>query len=511
MPRDYFAYIRVSTVKQGTQGVSLPEQRDAIEHFADRHGLRISRWFEERETAAKRGRPVFMAMLRLLETGKAAGVIVHKIDRSARNLGDWARLGELIDQGTEVRFAVEDLDLRSRGGRLAADIQAVVAADYIRNLREETRKGFYGRLKAGIYPLPAPLGYLDMGAGRPKEVDPERGPLVRLAFDLYATGQWSLHALLDHLEGRGFRNRGGSALSLNGISKILHNPFYTGVIRLRRTGETFAGAHEPLVNPDTFERVQRVLAGKLAPRATRHSFMFRKLLRCKTCGYNLIGETHKGYVYYRCQSGGCKGTCVRQEVIEEAIQVAFRGVHLSPEELSDVQHNVQEVLGQRSREQTASMSSAALRVAQVEERLQRLLDAYLDGAVERVLYDQRKEALLMERAHLKDEEANGGRKAARLQERAEKYLELLQSVQALHSWADDRERRELIAIVTSNRVVDRKNVEVTLSAPFQDMAKARQSANGAPNRGAHRTLGKNLAQILVDWLAQQPVESAQSP
>src|SRR5437879_8705467 len=180
----YFGYIRVSTAKQGEQGVSLHEQRDAIARYSQQHSLEILDWFEERETAAKRGRPVFNQMLRLLREGKADGVIIHKIDRSARNLKDWADLGELIDQGIEVHFANESLDLHSRGGRLSADIQAVVAADYIRNLREETRKGFYGRIKQGLYPLPAPVGYLDMGKGKPKEVDLAKAPLVRKAFEL---------------------------------------------------------------------------------------------------------------------------------------------------------------------------------------------------------------------------------------------------------------------------------------------------------------------------------------
>jgi len=96
-------------------------------------------------------------MLRLLKHGKAAGVVIHKIDRGARNLKDWADLAELIDIGVEVHFANESLDLNTRGGRLSADIQAVVAADFIRNLREETKKGFYGRLKQGLYPICAPI------------------------------------------------------------------------------------------------------------------------------------------------------------------------------------------------------------------------------------------------------------------------------------------------------------------------------------------------------------------
>src|SRR4029077_2705893 len=131
--------------------------------------------------------PVFSQMLKALKSGKVAGVIIHKIDRSARNLRDWADLIELSDSGIEIHIASENLDLRSRGGRLSADIQAVVAADYIRNLREETRKGFYGRLKQGLYPLAAPIGYLDRGKGKPKEPDPAKAPLVRRAFELYAT------------------------------------------------------------------------------------------------------------------------------------------------------------------------------------------------------------------------------------------------------------------------------------------------------------------------------------
>src|SRR2546429_3593635 len=190
-----FAYIRVSTAKQGEEGVSLQEQRGAITRYAERCSLKIIEWYEEWETAAKRGRPIFIQMLKRFKKAEADGVIIHKIDRSARNLRDWADLGEMIDKGIEVYFANESLDLHTRGGRLSADIQAVVAADYIRNLREETKKGFYGRIKQGLYPLPAPLGYLDQGKGKPKELDPVRAPLVRKAFELYGSGRYNLDTL----------------------------------------------------------------------------------------------------------------------------------------------------------------------------------------------------------------------------------------------------------------------------------------------------------------------------
>jgi DNA invertase Pin-like site-specific DNA recombinase len=54
--KTYVGYIRVSTARQGERGVSLQEQRGAIEQYAERNKLEISQWFEERETAAKRGR-----------------------------------------------------------------------------------------------------------------------------------------------------------------------------------------------------------------------------------------------------------------------------------------------------------------------------------------------------------------------------------------------------------------------------------------------------------------------
>src|SRR5438046_4931287 len=147
--------------------------------------------------------------MKLLRQGKYRGIILHKLDRGARNLKDWTEIGELSDQGIEVHFVNESLDLRSRGGRLSADIQAVVSADYIRNLREETRKGFYGRLKQGLYPLPAPLGYLDMGKGKLKELDPERAPLVRKAFELYGSARHNLDGLVEDLWQLGLRNRPG--------------------------------------------------------------------------------------------------------------------------------------------------------------------------------------------------------------------------------------------------------------------------------------------------------------
>jgi site-specific DNA recombinase len=431
MERTYFAYTRVSTAKQGERGVSLQEQQGAIQRYAQKFGLVTKGWFEERESAAKRGRPVFTRMLRLLRQGKAHGIIIHKIDRSARNLKDWADLGEMIDAGIEVHFANESLDLHTRGGRLSADIQAVVAADYIRNLREETRKGFYGRLKQGLYPLPAPLGYEDRGKGKPKELNPVMAPLVAKAFELYGTGSYSLHRLLEEIHRLGLRNRHGNNVSLNGLSTLLNNPFYIGLIRVQTTGEMFPGQHQPLISKTLFERVQRILHGKTVDRVIRHDFVFRRLMRCASCGYLLSGEVQKGHVYYRCHTPSCPTTAVREEIVDEALTTSLGPLALNPSELEYLQEWVRETRLQQGTMREQELTRLRLRLDSIRNRLNRLTDALIDGLLEKSLFDERKNAVLLEEREVKDHivewEHNGGRGLARL----EKFLELVKSASLL--------------------------------------------------------------------------------
>jgi site-specific DNA recombinase len=225
-----FGYVRVSTPKQGKFGISLHEQRAAIKEYAERFSLTVIRWYEEQETAAKRGRPIFAAMLRECRKEKVSGIIVHNIDRSARNFFDWAGITELMDEGCEVHVASENRQIATRGDRLAADVQAAIAVNYIRNLREETIKGMYGRLKQGLYPFKAPLGYLDAGTGKVKPIDPITGPLVRTAFERYASGRYTLRTLATELATAGLLSRSGKALSDDTLWKVLRNPFYMGIM-----------------------------------------------------------------------------------------------------------------------------------------------------------------------------------------------------------------------------------------------------------------------------------------
>jgi len=495
--QNYFAYIRVSTAKQGEKGVSLQEQKGAIESYARRFNLEISRWFEERETAAKSGRPVFAEMLKLLRERKGVGVIIHKIDRSARNLKDWANLGEMIDAGSQVHFVNESLDLHSRGGRLSADIQAVVAADYIRNLREETRKGFYGRLKQGLYPLPAPIGYLDQGRGAAKIPDPRRAPLVIQAFRLYATGEYSLPRLLDEILRRGLRTRTGGHPSLNGLSRMLNNPFYTGLIRLTSTGELFRGTHETLISQALFERVQQILNNKTANRTALHDFVFRRMIRCENCRYSLIGELQKGRVYYRCHTRTCSTKSVREDRLDDALVTAFDRFVLDKEELDYARGGVKDAHVRADALRTQEIENLKFQLNQTEAHVERLTDALLDGTIDRELFERRKNAVLTQENGLKGRLAalEAGKPEDGLVH-LEKFLELVNTASFLYKHGLPEEKRDLVKKVTSNLLSVEKNVVVELKNEAKLLAERTQLPYSSPYKGVPRTWDKILAQLL---------------
>lgn len=486
----YFSYVRVSTQRQGQLGTSLIEQRAAIDRHAKKMSLLIVRNFEERETAAKQGRPVFLEMLKELRSGKANGVIIHKIDRSARNLKDWADLGNLIDDGIEVHFANESLDLNSRGGRLSADIQAVVASDYIRNLREETKKGIYGRLNQGLYPFRAVTGYLDVGKGQPKRPDPRQAPLIKRAFELYSSGTWGLIALADEMYNLGLRNRNGKKVTINGLSTLLHNPFYTGLIRIEKTGEMFAGKHKPIISTALFRQVQAVFEGKNIKKVEKHFFVFRRQLNCGKCRNLFVGERRKSYVYYRCHTRNCTKGAVREEAIENAAIKLFRKVQLNSMEYLFIKQQTLKESGNSQSEYETNYNRLRRFQDQIRDRLSKLADAYVDNVFDKETYISKKNELLAEEHSNKEKLANLKQKSNEAANRLDAFLELVNSAYLSYKWGSPDEKRELVQTVFSDSEIKEKSVILKPEIPFQMIADRLPFTPGSPNREATRTLGQ---------------------
>lgn len=487
--KKYFGYVRVSTLKQG-EGVSLAEQKSFIEAYATRNQMEISAWFEEKHSAAKNGRPVFAEVVRQLKRRKADGVIIHKTDRGTRNYYDWADINALIDNGIEVHFTHEAFDLRSPAGRFSADIHAAQAIHYSRNLSHETKKGIYGLLKQGIFPLQAPVGYLNTGGGKIKDIDPVKAPLVRKAFELYATRKYSLLTLSAKMYKLGLTNLRGNQIRPGGLKAIFDNPFYKGVMRIK--GMHYQGKHTPLVHPKLWQHVQDIMHGKTNGQVIKNDFVFRKMIRCYGCRYLLIGERQKGHIYYRCHTKDCPTKAIRETHIHDMLTKAFSTVEFYPSELKDLKNILKESQIDWQRQQEDLLKSVILQRDNVRSQLERLTDLLIDGTIDRDIYETRKQKLLSENVELQEKENLIKREMDVVFQKVDNFLELAKSLTKSHKKAKGRNLRDLVETVTSNLEAQGKKLLISMASPFQEIVEQRFLRFSALNRHKPRTRGMSL-------------------
>ena len=151
--------------------------------------------------------------------------------------------------------------------------------------------------------------------------DKERTPYIRQAFELYATGRYSLSQIVNKLYEDGLRSKTGNKVYKAKIHTILRNPFYYGV--MRQQGEDFQGNHDPIIPKSVFDKCQQVTQGVSKPRNKKHKFLLRGLCKCAECGCSITAENQRSNYYYRCTGG--RGNCeqkrkyLREEKVENQI------------------------------------------------------------------------------------------------------------------------------------------------------------------------------------------------
>ena len=90
-------YARVSSKDQEAEGFSIPAQIKALQEYASKNNLLITKEFTDVETAKKAGRTQFSKMLNFLDENKnIKHILVEKTDRLLRNIPDYALIDRLI-------------------------------------------------------------------------------------------------------------------------------------------------------------------------------------------------------------------------------------------------------------------------------------------------------------------------------------------------------------------------------------------------------------------------------
>ena len=394
-------YCRVST-KDQTTNLSLPTQLKACTDFCHNHGLEVDKIFtEEGESAKTTDRPAFLQLLSYCreKKGHIQAVVVYSISRFARNSHDFHAIkGFLAGLGISLRSVTEPTDETSTGKLMEGILAAF--AQFDNDVRaERTVAGMKAARDRGRWTFQAPLGYLNSRnvMGQPTLIhDPHRAPMIRKAFELYATGTYSKRQVLRIISSTGLRTRRGVKLSAQSFDTLLRNPLYAGWISVTRWGESRRAAFEPLVDQHTFDHVQQVLAGKrhtVTPYVRNHpDFPLRRFIRCGICGKPVTGSWCKGrskpYAYYRCPNTKCHGVKIRKESFEKLFVNLLERLKPSPEYVRLFAAIVLDVWKEKH-------ADSLIRIAALEDRLKTLswqkeqvIDAFLyRHAIDKAVFD----------------------------------------------------------------------------------------------------------------------------
>jgi site-specific DNA recombinase len=298
-------YCRRSSEDSNHQVLSIESQQNELLSFAEKQNIKVDKVFIESMSAKQPGRPVFAEVIDYIEKYQGATILVWKLDRLARNPVDEGKIKWLLQTKVISKIVTPERIYRPEDNALIASVEFGMANQYIRDLSTNIKRGNKTKLEKGELPGPAPLGYLDNPITKLKTIDPVKGPFIKLAFELYSDGTYSLRMVNSYLFEKGFKTKGGLKLSKAMLHTILQNPFYYGM--MRRNGQLYQGKHEPLISKELFDTCQDVLAGKSRPRLQKHFFPVRGFMTCANCGCALTPVTKKGHAYYYCTNG--KGNC----------------------------------------------------------------------------------------------------------------------------------------------------------------------------------------------------------
>ncbi len=192
-------YVRVSSKEQEREGFSIPAQKKSLIEYAEKRNFKIVKIFEEAETAKKTGRREFQAMLEFLKTHKdVTELLVEKTDRLYRNLKDYGVFDENHWSHLSIHLTKENeiVSKKSKSGqKFIHGIKVLVAKNFIDNLSEEVQKGMTEKASQGLFPSCAPIGYLNNTIKKTIEPDPMKASLIKKAFELASTGQYSISKL----------------------------------------------------------------------------------------------------------------------------------------------------------------------------------------------------------------------------------------------------------------------------------------------------------------------------
>jgi len=319
-------YLRRSQDERGRQERSLEDQKmEAIEYASQNPEIELLPLMEESMTAKIPGRPVFNKVIELIRSGVADGILAWHPDRLARNSIDGGLIIYMLDTGEikDLKFVSWRFENTPQG---KYDLYSAFARSkhFSDKLAVDVKRGLHRKAKEGIWPSFATLGYKNNKGRKTIYVDKKRAPLIKMTFEIYGTGKYSLKKLRMTMSKLGLKSKTGKVLSIHHLQTLLKNPFYYGIMNYG--GEYFEGTHRPLISKKLFDQVQEVTNERKQwkNRKNLKYFLYRGLFRCGECGYSItamrkIKKSGRQYTYYLCTREDPRYDCTQKKYTSECM------------------------------------------------------------------------------------------------------------------------------------------------------------------------------------------------
>jgi site-specific DNA recombinase len=487
-------YLRVSTREQATrggeaEGFSIPAQREACFRRAEQLGVVVVEEFiDAGESARSTRRPNLHAMLSYIEEHAVQFVIVHKLDRLARNRADDVAINLAIQRaGTTLVSVSENID-ETPSGQLLHGIMADIAQFYSANLANEVMKGLLQKARTGGTIGKAYLGYLnvreslDGAERRTVEIDPDRGPLLAWAFEAYATGDWTLKALRNELLDRGLTTvptaqRPAKPISVSQLHRYLRSSYYIG--KVTYGGIEYAGSHRALVSEEVWYRVQELLTSRSVKgeKHRTHDHYLKSTLYCGHCQSRMIVSHNTNrhgttYPYFVCvgrhqKRTSCMLRAARIEIIERRVEDLFVNLSLG----ADQGTRLQTYLSTEFERLLSNRQDEVTRWERQQERLRgeqlRLLQAHYAGAIPLDLLKAEQARITGQLERVERQLASQGAASTALQVNLGRAIAWLTDLDSAYRRADEKTRRQINqALFERIEVTEDDCLEGVLKEPY---------------------------------------------
>ena len=339
------------------------------------------------------------------------------------------------------------------------------------------KRGLRQKIRNGVWPGWAPVGYLNNAKTRGIDVDSEKAPKVKKLFEMYSTGVYTLHSLANWCRKHDLYGNLGKEIALSNVQSILQNIFYLGLMKWK--GEIFEGQHEPLISKKLFDSCQKVMAkrGKFH-HVRKNDFAFLGLMKCASCGCSITAEKQKGHHYYRCTKK--KGLCqekhyLREEALTEQITSYLQKVSLSSQDTEKVLAALDSEQDKAREGAQSEVSVLKEQLASVETKLVKLLDVYLADALSTEEYAAKKQGLLSQKMSLSEKITDFETKGLSWFEPAREFVKSLNQAANLLSSPNLSEMTTFLKNIGSNHIL--RNRQLIFSPKIQyELAAERSEA-----------------------------------